>query len=138
MIENCIGFTGTKIGMTQEQKDSFKSYLHTTPAFEFHHGNCVGADADASNIAFNAGFDIIAHPGDSPRFYSNVPVQQEMLESKPNLSRNKDIVSACDVLVATPGGPEITRSGTWATIRYARKAHKPIVIIWPDGSITTE
>jgi hypothetical protein len=28
--------------------------------------------------------------------------------------------------------------GTWATVRYARKAGLPIAIIWPDGEITRE
>jgi len=29
-------------------------------------------------------------------------------------------------------------SGTWATIRYARKVGKPVTIIYPDGEIQEE
>ena len=43
------------------------------------------------------------------------------------------LVDACEVLLATPKGPEKLRSGTWATVRYARKVGKRIVIIEPDG-----
>jgi predicted Rossmann fold nucleotide-binding protein DprA/Smf involved in DNA uptake len=37
-------------------------------------------------------------------------------------------------MIATPHSyVEIGRSGTWATVRYARKAGKPIYLILPDG-----
>lgn len=56
-------------------------------------------------------------------------------EPRPPLERNRDVVDASDVLLACPGGmAEEQRSGTWATIRYARKAGKPVVIVWPDGT----
>jgi predicted Rossmann fold nucleotide-binding protein DprA/Smf involved in DNA uptake len=44
------------------------------------------------------------------------------------LERNHLIVAACDVLNAAPlQDEEILRSGTWATIRYARKAGKTVI-----------
>jgi len=50
------------------------------------------------------------------------------------LVRNQDIVNECDVLVATPKeNNEVLRSGTWATIRRATKAKKPVLIVNPDG-----
>ena len=33
---------------------------------------------------------------------------------------------------------EILRSGTWATIRYARKKSKKVMLIFPDGTMTKE
>jgi hypothetical protein len=33
---------------------------------------------------------------------------------------------------------EVVRSGTWSTIRYARKRSKPITVILPDGSLQRE
>ena len=57
-----------------------------------------------------------------------------MHPAKDYLVRNHDIVDVCDVLVATPGQKEEQiRSGTWATIRYARKIRKQIIIVYPDG-----
>ena len=43
-----------------------------------------------------------------------------------------------DMLVACPKGPEEVRSGTWSTVRFARKRGKRIVIIMPDGTVTEE
>lgn len=37
-----------------------------------------------------------------------------------------------------PSKEEITRSGTWSTIRYARKCHKSLIIVYPDGQTITE
>jgi hypothetical protein len=54
-------------------------------------------------------------------------------------SRNHDIVDETELLIACPGElAEAVRSGTWATVRYARKLGRPIVIFWPDGSVTGE
>jgi hypothetical protein len=39
------------------------------------------------------------------------------------------------VIAAPMSSAEILRSGTWATIRYARKAGKPVLIIWPNGEL---
>ena len=52
------------------------------------------------------------------------------------LARNRIIAARCDALLACPAEPdEQLRSGTWSTIRYARKAGKPITIIRPDGGV---
>lgn len=61
-----------------------------------------------------------------------------VLEPKPYLVRNKDIVNASEGMLAAPRGPEELRSGTWSTIRYARKCRKKVLIMWPDGSETWE
>jgi hypothetical protein len=53
----------------------------------------------------------------------------------PPLDRNKMMVDDCEALIATPRlMVEELRSGTWSTIRYARKCRKPVHIVWPDGS----
>ena len=38
--------------------------------------------------------------------------------------------------VTPQGNEEVMRSGTWATVRRARKQDKPIFIINPDGSLS--
>ena len=51
-------------------------------------------------------------------------------EPQPYLQRNHNIVNECDMLVAFPStSNEVLRSGTWSTIRYAKKAKKPVEII---------
>ena len=52
------------------------------------------------------------------------------------LARNRIIVSTSDEMLALPGEmTEQRRSGTWATIRFARKHGTPMKIIYPDGSM---
>lgn len=65
-------------------------------------------------------------------------MSDEKREPLPYLARNCVIVDEADILLACPKGPEEQRSGTWATVRYARKQNKRIVIVYPDGTITTE
>lgn len=51
------------------------------------------------------------------------------------LARDSAMVRECDVLLAFPGSKtEVLRSGTWATIRRARKARKRILFTPLDGS----
>jgi hypothetical protein len=58
---------------------------------------------------------------------------------KDHLARNRQSVDETEVLVATPRGfKEELRSGTWAGGRYARKAGRPIHIVWPDRSVRAE
>ena len=45
-----IGFTGTRAGMTDEQKLVFTGWIITNDPYEFHHGDCKGADEEAHNI----------------------------------------------------------------------------------------
>lgn len=135
-----LGFTGTQQGMTQNQKEVVEDLLVSilTAVTEFHHGDCIGADEDAANIVRTFCMDmteVVCHPPDEERkrchFKSDV-----FRVKKPYIERNHDIVDETDMLIACPNGSsEVLRSGTWATIRYARKEGKPFVIIYPDGSM---
>lgn len=126
-----IGFTGTREGMKARQLAEFSETLHklANKGDEFHHGDCLGADEDASLIAEQFGLIIHVHPpiSDSKRAFTNGHV---FYEPRPYLVRNFEIVETCDLLIATPKtNKEVLRSGTWATIRYARKRHKQVVIV---------
>jgi hypothetical protein len=64
-------------------------------------------------------------------------------EPKPYLERNHDIVDETTILIACPNGEERMRSGTWATVRYARQRilnHEGqlTIIISPSGQVTKE
>jgi len=131
-----IGFTGTRQGMTEAQKPVLRALLDGG-AGEFHHGDCVGADSEAHNIAVECGYSIILHPrtNHSERAWCEVPRLGKRPE-KPYLERNKDIVRETASLIATPAEPEEQlRSGTWSTVRFARKQGKPVFLILPDGSV---
>lgn len=117
-----IGFTGTRRGMTPLQREMVASLLRgavADGATAFHHGCAVGADTEAAGIAVKVGLVPVEHPaGDAP------------------LKRNREIVAASDYLVAAPfQSREVLRSGSWATVRYARAAGIPIAIVQPDGTV---
>jgi hypothetical protein len=57
----------------------------------------------------------------------------------PYMERNQHIVDCADVLIATPStSVEQLRSGTWATIRRARRKEIPVYLVHPDGKIVEE
>lgn len=56
-----------------------------------------------------------------------------ILPVKAYLDRIKDIVDMSDILIATPESvKEVLRSGTWSTVRYAKRAGKEVIICNPD------
>ncbi len=123
-----IGFTGTQIGMSQRQKDRLRWVI--ADASEFHHGDCIGADAEAHEIALGLGLKIVIHPPllESKRAFCKGAFQ--VLDPKEYLDRNRDIVDCCQILIAAPRNmKEELRSGTWSTIRYAKKTKKPGLVL---------
>lgn len=134
------GFTGTQQGMTPAQKECITRLFSLLPTMRsVHHGDCIGADADIHEIARAQKLWIVVHPPDNDSKRAFVTGYNEIREAKPYLARNDDIVSETEVLIAAPKGyGEEHRSGTWATVRRARKQGKRIVIVWPDGRMTNE
>ena len=147
-ISNCtIGFTGTQLEMTVYQIFVLGILFNIFRPIEFHHGDCIGADADAHEVAEffknyfnlkNFNLKIVIHPSNinSKRAFKN---GDRILKSLNPLQRNKNIVYISNIVVAAPYQEhEILRSGTWATIRYAKKINKPLIIIHPNKEFETE
>jgi len=139
-----IGFTGTQKGMTTEQNMRLRQLLWScvnhgivAVAPEVHHGDCIGADAEFNNIAKNMGCEIVIHPASDVAENKRAHcLCNARMQDSPALKRNHDIVNTTDMLFACPGQDhEVLRSGTWATIRYARKMGKPVYIVYPDGTV---
>lgn len=115
-----LGFTGTRKGMTERQSDHLIRVLEQFTPEQFHHGDCVGADAEAHDIAVDMGLYVVIHP---PTDYKHRAwcEPNEMRDEFPYLERNHNIVDEAVHLFAAPGtNHEVRRSGTWATIRYHR------------------
>lgn len=139
-----IGFTGTRHGMTADQEFVITELvledgaLPGTPSIA-RHGDCVGADVQFHRICRDAGsIWIVGHPpdNDSQRAFCEF---DEIMPPKPYIARNHTIVDNCDVLIAAPHQrKEIRRSGTWATIRYARKQDRQLYIVLPQGKVIQE
>lgn len=147
-----IGFTGTQSGMTNFQKAMLANILKEEGCTEFIHGDCVGADSQANDIAIDCGIKYITiFPPDNPnkrawKFDATknpilhkwewqeaiIGIKVRWAPRAPYLDRNKHIVDNCEMMIACPKEAEHTvRSGTWATIRYAWKVKRKIVIIPP-------
>lgn len=140
-----IGFTGARRGLTAAQLEALRGWLEVNlvGGEVVHHGACVGADEQFADVVSCLPHvdHVYAHPSDVPGTTSDLALSlaDEVCEIRPPLARNKDIVALVDVLLACPAGmAEELRSGTWATVRYARKAGKRILIFWPDGSVSEE
>lgn len=133
-----LGFTGTQRGLSLFQREMLKELLLTQLVRMFHHGDCLGADNDAHKIVRDnlPKVLITIHPPNNP--YKRAFCDADVLRPAfPYLVRNKNIVDSCNVLIACPGEhTEQLRSGTWSTIRYARKMAKNMIIILPSGEPT--
>jgi len=140
-----VGFTGTQNGMTSAQYSELALVIRrlTKTMTEFHHGDCIGSDFEfhecvVKTASFSGDVPIVMgiHPpiNESKRAFCNSG-NIRMYLPKDYLDRNHDIVDAVDLMIATPEQMfEVLRSGTWATIRYARKRGIDVCIIYPDGS----
>lgn len=129
-----IGFTGTQEGLTTPQRVFLTDWMDRYGVAELHHGDCVGADEHAHDMVRNRKWRIVIHPGPNNAKRAFCTSYSVLCPVKPNLSRNVDIVNETELLVACPKGPEEVRSGTWFTVRQARKLSKPTIIIAPDGT----
>ena len=140
-----IGFTGTQKGMTDFQKKEVamillfhhpvRYILESLPGtvFQVHHGDCIGADAELEDMAKEYGYTTYAHPASDVAEEKKAYCKSDhILPAKPALERNKDIVNVTDIMIATPRqNHEVLRSGTWSTIRYAKKYGTIIHVIYP-------
>lgn len=144
-----IGFTGTRYGMTDLQKmwaslimGAFWQHaaIETRSiAVTAHHGDCIGADAEFHELVKKrTWWRVVSHPPIDTKRQAFCTCD----ESRPPgdyLKRNADIVAESDAMIAAPAeAGEQQRGGTWATIRMARRAGKPLAIVWPDGRVTYE
>lgn len=135
-----IGFTGTQENICNDMQYDLliAVLLELDELAEAHHGDCCGADQSFHWVVEHTQpqAEIHIHPpaNDNKRAFCDGHVYYDV---KDYLDRNRDIVDACDVLIACPRTmSEELRSGTWATVRYARKVGKPVAILWKDGKYT--
>lgn len=137
-----IGFTGTQLGMSFAQKRAVRRILFEIDPNKVHHGMCVGADKEFHDIARGMGLYIVGHPGvtKTGKPWNRAECDVDEIEPElPYLDRNLEIARDCHLLLATPKEyEEELRSGTWSTIRRARKLERMLIIIYPNGTMWEE
>lgn len=128
-----LGFTGTRHGMTVEQAAVVAGVM-AEGWDEFHHGDCVGADAEAHGLAVDAGIRVVSHPPVDGRLRAWCVVDEQRAPL-PYLARNALIVEACGLLVVCPAEfDEQQKGGTWWTWRHAVRLLHRRLMVRPDGS----
>ena len=148
-----IGFTGTQQDSTHAQSRTTFDWLvylrKKHKKARARHGDCIGADATFYRQVRALGIPRIIHPCDidakrafvhrSDADWPGQVAKTIILDALPPLDRNKNIVDQSGILLAHPKSDrEEHRSGTWSTVRYARRIGRHIVIIWPNGLWTEE
>ena len=127
-----VGITGTQRGTDLTQYTELERHLRDLRPDFLHHGDCVGADTEAHFVAGLMRIPVILHPPINPTKRAFCQGALETRDPKEYLVRNKDIVDETDMLIALPfGREEVQRSGTWATVRYARSLGRRIIMLYP-------
>ncbi len=138
MAQNYIlGVTGSREVRYGAQVQQVALLLKEWQVTELHHGDCVGADAEVHREARRTKQNprIIIHPPLHAGWRAYC-VGDLILPKKEYIARNHDIVASSDAMIALPKSEvEERRSGTWATVRYAREHGVPVLIILPDGKM---
>lgn len=140
-----ISFSGTQVGMTQEQKRMVRNLVGELWPNNAHHGDCMGADEEFHNIVLEEVPDCLIHIHPGTDNFGEMPKRAHcdgpddrirIYEPKPYLMRNIDIVRQSEALIAAPQQAEMTtRSGTWSTVRKAKRYKKVLYVVLPDGEI---
>lgn len=129
--------TGSRNGMTTMQEDALTILLHKLGTEQLHHGDCRGSDEQAHRIAKSLGIFVIGHPPTSSGLRAFCECD-ETRTPQPFIVRDHAIVLETGILLATPDRPEHRRSGTWTTVRFARRLMVPLIVIAPDGRLVPE
>lgn len=144
-----LAFSGSRRGPSRPQLATLQQTLSglltiartSEPAKEpllFRHGDCIGWDAAAHDVADALGYGIIIHPPTNPKLRAFKPALI-ILEPKPYLVRNRDMVDLSERWIGCPDTmTEQQTGGTWYTYRYAKQKRIGTLLILPDGSTRVE
>lgn len=146
-----IGFTGTRTGMNDDQKRIVRTIVEAYVAkfggrdaevVAALHGNCIGADEQFDDICSDAGIRRMLRPCTWTGTQAGCEHRGAYAIADPvrPLQRNRDIVADASIMIAAPPNLEELKqgSGTWATVRYTRRASKPLFLVYIDGNLFRE
>ncbi len=152
-----IGFTGTRKGLTEAQLTALRQILLSglreplgSPQIliEARHGDAVGGDEQFHGLCIELKMpEIVIHPPSDPKYRSfcheHSPGEGDtkitVLPEGPYLDRDHAMVDSVEFLLACPlTVEERLRSGTWATLRYARRINRRRLLITPKGDLKEE
>lgn len=139
---SAAGFTGTRDGLTWKQRASLYLLLERARPAWLHHGDCVGADSEAHDLAGRLRIRRAIHPPSDSRLRAWCPPVTGLdglpRDPLPYLTRDRRIVEETHWLIACPKQQPLDPrkgGGTWYTVDYARGKGRMVVFVWPDGTI---
>ncbi len=144
-----IGVTGSRHGANEVQLATLRQIIveithrewNSSTRLVLHHGDCHGVDAQVAGMVAALSWELHVHPPDNDRYRAYVPahVAEEPL---PYLTRDRNIVTACSLLIAAPNRTfdvyasyERGDGGTAYTVKHAMTRGRPTWIVWPTGGI---
>lgn len=137
-----LAFTATRKGITLEQIQSAHEIVSVEEPTKFLHGCAEGGDRQLHDVATPGRRELCPSRKEQFRWALDNVVEGDEIRDiptgkNPEITRNRRMVDRASVLVACPeSATEIQRSGTWATIRYARTLGRRIAIISPNGDVS--
>ncbi len=136
-----LGFTGTREGMNDSQKDHLREFLsaYASEIETVVHGDCVGADTEfhalVREVLPEARIEL--RPGISGRDGSAKTRAynkgDHLHDSMPYAQRDRAIVDQCTYLIGAPLDTAAS-SGSMRTLRYAAKVRKQGMVLLREGS----
>lgn len=148
-----IGVTGTRGILSPHQKRWLKDELVTLDLSVrlvqlqhpvLHHGDCLGADAFAHELAVQLGWSVVIHPPLNSKYRAYCSIEDaharasKILRERKYLARDRLLAARCSIILGLPGlprGEHVTRagnvkimSGTWYTLEQAMDLGKEVKI----------
>lgn len=144
-VGQSVSFTGTASDpLGRPQLDAVRAVLllsYAAGARWFRFGLCINADEQAARLARDIGYRLHGYPGRAVGEPGRSALDCDVLEPLPprrdrELTRNRSLAADGDLLLAAPRQPRmVLRSGTWATVRYAHRELKPVLLALPGGRL---
>lgn len=123
-----LSITGSREGMTPQQRRALVVLIHVWGVTAIVHGDCIGVDAEADEVARGYGLARFAYPSNftATRARCDRRGCEYRSEPRPPTVRNLDIVGDGDITVAFP---RPSSRGTWDAVRKARRLGRCTVVV---------
>jgi len=139
-----VAITGSRSGVPREKVEKWLSQ-YIGKEYLWVLGGAIGVDSFAldylssqkEKILIIVPQTIVNQPEEARRSINRAMLKEDIEVLEPGISkkyadacleRNRKMVEKADAIIAFPRGKEVLRSGTWATVRYAKRLNRTVII----------